>query len=111
MPVTEIWLEPVVSAPVEMFSAPATVIAPVRVAVELTLMVRLLKFEAPICGADPVKVVVPVVVNVPDSTHVDAPVPVTVMVLPLSTIVPPVWFIWPIEIGVAAASVVVPLEE
>ena len=59
----------------------------------------------------PVKVTAPVAVNVPDSVQVDAPVPVTVMVLPLSTIVPFVWFIFPIEIGVDKVSVVEPLEE
>ena len=75
-----------------MFRSPLTVAAPVSVAVLPlpTLMVRCLKLDAPICGAAPVKITVPVAVKVPDSVHVLAPVPVTVMVLPLSTSVPAV---------------------
>ena len=49
--------------------------------------------------------------NVPDSVHVLAPVPVTVMVLPLSTIVPAVWSNVPTEIAVEDVRVVEPLEE
>ena len=59
----------------------------------------------------PVNVTVPDAVNVPDSVHVLAPVPVTVMVLPLSTIVPAVWSNVPTEIAVEDVSVVEPLEE
>ena len=53
---------------------------------------------------------VPVAVNVPDLTHVDAPVPVTVIVLPLSIRVPAVWLNVPIEIFVEDVSVVEPDE-
>ncbi len=56
-----------------------------------TLICKVPKLDAPICGAAPVKFAVPVAVNVPplfDQTA--APVPVTVIVLPLSENVPAV---------------------
>jgi hypothetical protein len=51
---------------------------------------KLLKLAAPIEGAAPVNLTVPVAVSAPDSVQTEEPVPVTVIVLPLSTIVPPV---------------------
>ena len=77
------------NVPLETVKFAPTVAVPVRAAVPLTLICRVLKFDAPICGEAPVKFTVPVAVKVPaDFVHVEAPVPVTVIVLPLSTNVP-----------------------
>ena len=88
---------------------PAGVIVPVRVAVALTLIWNVLKFEAPICGDAPVKFAVPVAVKVPpDFVQVEAPVPVTVIVTALSLKVPADKRKEPIEMLVLAVNVVVP---
>ena len=72
-----------------MLRLPVTVISPVNIAVlpPPAVIVKFLKLDAPIWGAAPVKLTVPVAVNVPDSTHVDAPVPVTVIVLDRKSVV------------------------
>ena len=87
---------------------PLRVIAPALVAAVVPLKLKLLKLAGPICGAAPVRSTVPVAVKAPTLFVVQtpAPVPVTVIVLPLSTNVPAVLVNVPIEIGVEAVRVV-----
>ena len=97
-----------------MVSVPTVVSAPAIVAVlpDPTLIVKFLKLPGPICGAAPVRSTVPVAVKVPTLFVVQtpAPVPVTVIVFPLSTNVPAVWLNVPIETGVEPVRAVLPLE-
>ena len=83
---------------------------PVNVRFVAPPMLMLLKSPDAIDGAAPVNVSVPVKVVVPPACDQTLPVPVIVIVFPLSTSVPAVWLKVANEMAVAAVSVVVPLE-